>query len=80
MIDRDYADVSMLLLPEEIELLALANSLGEVQLTLRTDDDHEVMTDHRGTGSKTLLEGERVRLLQVKRSAIISQVRSKPRP
>jgi pilus assembly protein CpaB len=73
--DRDYVDVSLLLLPEEAEIIALANELGELQFTLRTDDDHEVMTDHRGTSSKTLLEGERVRLLQVKRSAIITQVR-----
>ena len=78
--DRDYVDVSLLLLPEEAEMVALANELGELQFTLRTEDDHEINTDHRGTSSKTLLEGERVRLLQVKRTAIISQVRSSPRP
>ena len=81
-IERDYVDVSLLLLPEEIEVLALANEIGEIQLTLRTDEDHEMIDEKtRGTDSTTLLKGERMRILQVKRSEIISQVRAaKPAP
>ncbi len=79
--ERDYVDVSLLLLPEEAEVVALANEVGELQFTLRPDEDHDTMdAEHRGTNSKTLLEGERVRLLQVKRSEIINQVRSKAPP
>ena len=77
--ERDYIDVSLLLLPEEIEVLALANDVGEIQLTLRTEEDHELMDEKtRGTDSTTLLKGERMRILQLKCSEIISQVRAKP--
>lgn len=78
--DRDYIDVSVLLLPEEAEIVALATEVGELQFTLRTENDHEVLNDHRGTSSKTLLQGERVRLLQLKRMKTIQQIRNAPAP
>ncbi len=78
--DKDYIDVSVLLLPEEAELVALATDIGELQFTLRTDDDHETLVDHRGTSSRTLLQGERVRLLQMKRMRTVQLIRNSRPP
>ncbi len=74
--DKDYIDVSVLLLPEEVEIVALASEVADLQFTLRTEDDHEVLQGHLGTNAKTLLQGERVRLLQLKRMKTIQQIRN----
>jgi pilus assembly protein CpaB len=75
---KEYNDVSLLLLPEEVEVLVLAKEIGSYKLTLRNDDDREVRRDGLSSNSKTLLEGERVRLLQSKRLMTIQTIRALP--
>ena len=75
---KEYTNVSLLLLPEEVEVLVLAKEIGSYRLTLRNDDDRDVRRDGLSSNSKTLLEGERVRLLQSKRLMTIQTIRGVP--
>jgi pilus assembly protein CpaB len=62
--DRAYTTVTMLALPEEAEILVLAQELGTLYLSLRHSDDISVQ-DERGRATiKTLLTGERTRDLE----------------
>jgi pilus assembly protein CpaB len=72
---REYQHVSLLLLPEEAEMVTLAYELGSIRLTLRNEQDHDVNRDGYGSSSKTLLDGARVKLLQMRRLATIQSIR-----
>lgn len=72
---REYVHVSLLVLPEEAEMLFLAQEVGKFKLTLRTEGDHETNRDGYGSNAKTLLDGARVRLLQKRRLATIQVIR-----
>lgn len=72
---REYVHVSLLVLPEEAEMLFLAQEVGKFKLTLRSEGDHETNRDGYGSNAKTLLDGERVRLLQKRRLATIRIIR-----
>ncbi len=73
--ERAYTDVSLLVLPEEAEVLVLAQELGTLTLTLRHPDDLDVL-DERGRATiHTLLSGERTRVLQQKRFNTIQVIR-----
>jgi pilus assembly protein CpaB len=74
--DRQYGDVTLMLTPPEAEVLALASELGKVSLTLRNQEDNEVDLERGFTNIKTLLEGDRVRVLQKKRFALIKMIRN----
>jgi pilus assembly protein CpaB len=74
--DKDYVDVSLLLIPEEAELLALANDVAEISFTLRNEEDHESTERGLRTTSNTLLQGERVRLFEKKRFNTIQMIRA----
>jgi pilus assembly protein CpaB len=65
-----------MLTPPEAEVLALASELGKVSLTLRNQEDNEVDLERGFTNIKTLLEGDRVRVLQKKRFALIKMIRN----
>lgn len=76
--DKQYGDVTLLLTAPEAEVLALASELGKVSLTLRNEDDNEVDLGRGFTNIKTLLEGDRVRVLQKKRFDLIKTIRGAP--
>lgn len=72
-----YSNVSLLVLPEEAEQLALAQKLGRLTLTLRTEDDHELLDPVRRewTNLSTLLTGDRTHKLHKRREEVIRLIR-----
>ncbi len=72
---RDYNNVSLLVIPEEAELLVLAQDLGSLTLTLRHEDDVDVIEERGRATMNTLLSGERTRVLQQKRFNTIQVIR-----
>lgn len=70
---------TVLVLPEEAELLALAQQMGSLSLTLRNPDDLEIRDDRSRTTARTLLTGERTAELQRRREATIQVIRGKVR-
>jgi pilus assembly protein CpaB len=61
---REYRNVTLLVLPEEAELLTLATELGQITLTLRNAEDIDVGGEDRGHATiQTLLTGARQKLL-----------------
>lgn len=62
--ERQYTDVSLLVSPEEAEVLTLAQELGALTLTLRNDGDGSLLVDRRKTTIKTLFDGERLRAMR----------------
>ena len=72
---REYANVSLLLIPEEVEIAVLAQELGALTLTLRNEDDIDVLEDRGRATISTLLSGERTKVLQAKRFNTIQVIR-----
>jgi len=72
---RDYQNVSLLVIPEEAEILVLATELGQLTLSLRNEDDVDVIEDRGRATIHTLLSGERTRQLQERRQSIIEVIR-----
>jgi len=72
---RNYQDVSVLVLPEEAEILVLAAELGSLSLSLRNEDDVDTMEDRGRATIHTLLSGERTKALQDKRREIIQIIK-----
>lgn len=70
--------VTLLVLPEEAEMLILAQQLGTLGLALRNPDDLEMRTDKGRTTARTLLTGERAEELRRKRHATIQVIRGNP--
>ena len=68
---REYGNISLLVIPEEAEVLTLAQELGQLNLSLRNDDDIDVMPDHDHTGLKTLLYGDRIKGYERKRQELL---------
>ncbi|MEW6435380.1 MAG: Flp pilus assembly protein CpaB [Myxococcota bacterium] len=77
---RDYGDVSLLVLPEEAEMLVLAQELGALTFTLRNEEDLDVLAERGRATINTLLSGERTRVLQQKRFNTIQVIRGAARP
>jgi pilus assembly protein CpaB len=81
---REYANVSLMVIPEEAEILVLAQELGELTLSLRNEDDVDMLEERGRATIHTLLSGERTRVLQERRREIITIVRgtgeNKPGP
>lgn len=75
---RDYTSVSLMVIPEEAEILVLAAELGSLTLSLRNEDDVDVMEDRGRATIQTLLSGERTRVLQERRREIIQVIRGGP--
>jgi len=69
---------TVLVLPEEAELLVLAQELGSLSLALRHPDDLQVRDDKGRTTVETLLTGERNAELQRRRHATIQVIRGTP--
>jgi len=72
---REYSNVSLLLLPEEAEVLVLSSEMGGLTLSLRNEDDVDVIEERGRATINTLLSGERTRVLQAKRFNTISIIR-----
>jgi pilus assembly protein CpaB len=72
---RMYSNVSLLVLPEEAEILVLAQESGSLVLSLRNEDDVDVLEERGRATINTLLSGERTRLLQQKRLSTIQVIR-----
>ncbi len=72
---RDYNNVSLLVIPEEAEILVLAQELGGITMSLRNEDDVDVLEERGRATINTLLSGERTRVLQQKRFNTIQVIR-----
>ncbi len=72
--DRRYSNITLLMLPEEVEILTLAEGMGKITLALRNEDDLETPSDRVKTTPETLITGERVNALLKKRHQLGIQV------
>jgi pilus assembly protein CpaB len=72
---REYSNVSLLVIPEEAEILVLASELGGLTMSLRNEDDVDVLEERGRATINTLLSGERTRVLQSKRFNTIQVIR-----
>src|SRR3954452_19083362 len=72
---RDYNNVSLLVIPEEAEILVLAQELGALTLSLRNEDDVDIIEERGRATISTLLSGERTRVLERKRAEIIQIIK-----
>jgi pilus assembly protein CpaB len=72
---REYSNVSVLVIPEEAEMLVLASELGSLAFSLRNEEDVDFMTDRGHATIHTLLSGERARLVQDRHKALIDIIR-----
>src|SRR3954465_5146666 len=81
---REYSNVSLMVIPEEAEILVLAQELGELTLSLRNEDDVDMLEERGRATIHTLLSGERSRVREERRREIITIVRgageNKPGP
>jgi len=77
---REYNNISLLVLPEEAEILVLASELGSLTLSLRNDEDMDVQEDRTRATLHTLLSGERTKVLQERRQEIIQIIKGSTSP
>ena len=61
--ERMYPSITLLVLPEEAEILTLAQEMGNLYATLRNPDDISVQRERGKATLKTLLTGERLNTL-----------------
>jgi pilus assembly protein CpaB len=78
--ERAYGHVSLMVLPEEAEILTLAQELGGLTFTLRNEDDLDVLEQRGRATLNTLLSGERTKVLQMKRFNTIQVIRGAAPP
>jgi pilus assembly protein CpaB len=69
--DRGYGDVTLQLLPEEAEILTLAEGMGALKFSLRNPEDIDVQEERGRATLTTLLTGERINTLLKKRTSTI---------
>jgi len=65
--ERQYGDMSLLVLPEEAEILTLAEGMGSLKYTLRNPEDIDIQEERGRATLTTLLTGERINTLLKKR-------------
>ena len=73
--DRRYTSVTLLVLPEEAEILTLAQETGTLTLLLRNPDDLDSQEKRSVVDQRQLLTGERAGELQQKRYRTIQIIR-----
>jgi pilus assembly protein CpaB len=73
--DKRFQSVTLLGLPEEAEILTLAQEMGTLTLLLRNPDDLDSQEKRAVVDQKTLLTGERATELQQKRYRTIQIIR-----
>ena len=72
---RGYADISLLVLPEEAEILVLAQELGSITFVLRNPEEIDLEEDRGRATIGTLLTGERTKALRQLRYQTIQVIR-----
>ncbi len=73
--DREYGNVTIMCLPEEAEIVILAQELGTLYLSLRNQEDIGSQEEHARTTIETLMTGARVKELGVKRRKLLKILR-----
>lgn len=73
--DRNYSNLTLLLLPEEAEILSLATQMGDLTFTLRNPEDIDVQEERGRATLQTLITGERIKALQKQRTSSIQVIR-----
>lgn len=73
--ERTYQDLTLLLLPEEAEIMTLAEASGSFKITLRNPEDIEVQETRGRATFQTLLTGQRISELQKIRQTSIQVIR-----
>jgi pilus assembly protein CpaB len=73
--DKKYQNVTVLTLPEEAEMLALAQETGTLTLLLRNPEDLDYQEQRKVIDQKSLLAGDRSNELQKKRYNTIQIIR-----
>lgn len=73
--DRGYGDLSLLVLPEEAEILTLAEGMGQLKFTLRNPEDIDVQEERGRATLQTLITGERIQTLMHKRTQTIQVIK-----
>ncbi|HEX4386595.1 MAG TPA: Flp pilus assembly protein CpaB [Myxococcales bacterium] len=76
---KKFQTVTLLVLPEEAEILTLAQELGQIALLLRNPEDLDVQEKRSVVDQKMLLTGERASELQQKRYKTIQIIRGNKR-
>jgi pilus assembly protein CpaB len=74
-LDEQYRTVTLLVLPEEAEIVVLAQELGSLYLSLRNPEDISIFEERARTTIETLLTGERIEQLQKRRYQTIQVIR-----
>jgi pilus assembly protein CpaB len=72
---RDYNNVSLLVTAEDVEMLVLAQELGALTMSLRNEDDLDMLGERGRATINTLLSGERLKILEQKRINTIQVIR-----
>jgi pilus assembly protein CpaB len=72
---RDYSNVTLLLIPEEAEIVTLAAELGSLSLSLRNEEDVDPIEERGRATVQTLLSGERTKTNQQRRQQIVQIIR-----
>lgn len=72
---RDYSNITLMVIPEEAEILTLAAELGNLTLSLRNEEDVDMIEERGRATISTLLSGERTRVLEQKRREIIQIIK-----
>jgi pilus assembly protein CpaB len=72
---RDYNTITLMVIPEEAEILTLAAELGTLTLSLRNEEDVDIIEERGRATISTLLSGERTRVLEQKRREIIQIIK-----
>ncbi|HZH13121.1 MAG TPA: Flp pilus assembly protein CpaB [Archangium sp.] len=72
---REYNNITLMVIPEEAEILTLASELGQLTLSLRNEEDVDMIEERGRATISTLLSGERTRVLEQKRREIIQIIK-----
>ncbi|HWV39126.1 MAG TPA: Flp pilus assembly protein CpaB [Vulgatibacter sp.] len=72
---RGYGDISLLVLPEEAEILVLAQEIGSITFVLRNPEELDLEEDRGRATIGTLLTGERTKALRRLRYQTIQVIR-----
>ncbi len=73
---REYNNVSLMVIPEEVEILVLAQELGSLSLSLRNEDDVDAIEERGRATIATLLSGQRMTVLHKKRKELVTVIRN----
>ena len=72
---REYTSVTLQILPQEAEILVLAQELGNLHLTLRNRSDQGVLEKRARTTIETLITGTQLEELERRRRSTIQIIR-----